>query len=353
MSLRTTLLNCLTALACIALLLVYAHKYMRYQIVGNDSAVFVLDRQTTLMHHCDKDHCQLITPQGTTIETMRQLAGIPSPQNLIQLQNKKKEQQSCCCDTPKEDLFPNVKMQITSFQTIEQQVLSSQKLQQQQKDMAEKINMPVMMEPKNPQQPFPSDVSFIQTGGYRPNTSLQSEISKEQTPSNGSGSSTYSNSIPSSGTSSMNSIYGNNSSSSNISSTPGIYGDTQEQPSYGATSNNSYESIRTLSSTPVMDNTYATTTPSMPNQSSSNGIYESSAAPSSSMPITNDTYATTTPSMPDQSSPNGIYESGTSSSSNSSSVSGSYSNNISSSLNNNTATQTPSMAGNSYSSNNV
>jgi hypothetical protein len=224
MSLRTTLLNCLTALACVAMLLAYVHKYIRYQIVGNDNAVFVLDRQTTLMHRCDKDHCQLITPQGTTIETMRELAGIPSPQDLIQLQDKQREQQNCRCETPKDALFPSIKMQVTSFQTIEPQLLSPQKLQERQKEMSQKIKMPVMVEPKNPQQPFPtSDLSLMQTGGSR--TPLSGPSKESNNPSSGqSASGVYGVSL---GSSPSNASYGSSVPSlspSSDQSASGMYG---------------------------------------------------------------------------------------------------------------------------------
>lgn len=155
MSFRTTLLSCLTALACVAMVLVYAHRYLRYQVVGGNNAVFVLDRQTTLMHHCDQQHCQIITPQGTNLDAMRQLAGIPTAQEVI-----KKPQviapQTCRCENEKVETLP-ISMKVSSFQTLEPQILSPERIRYQQKLDAQKVNMPVMMELQNPQRPFPSD----------------------------------------------------------------------------------------------------------------------------------------------------------------------------------------------------
>jgi hypothetical protein len=313
MSLRTALLNCLTALACIAMLLAYVHKYMRYQIVGNDNAVFVLDRQTTLMHRCDKDHCQLITPQGTTIETMRQLAGIPSPQDLIQLQNKQKEQQNCRCEAPKEDLFPSIKMQVTSFQTIDTPTLSPQKLQQQQKDMAQKINMPVMMEPKNPQQPFPtSDISLMQTGGTGASTPLSGPLKDNNSnasnsiPNMPSSTGMYgSNSSPTLSTPSTDTLYGS-SSSTPTSSSGGMYGNTTQATPSSPSGGGMYGSSATAPMASSSDQSTAASggmygSPQTTLSSSSGDMYGSSttalAASSSDQSAASGMYGSSTPTF--------------------------------------------------------
>ena len=83
MPLRSTLLACITALACVALAIAYVHKTMRYELVGNENGVFVLDRQTTLLHHCDKQKCNVVTPEGVSVEALKLVAGGPKAAEAV------------------------------------------------------------------------------------------------------------------------------------------------------------------------------------------------------------------------------------------------------------------------------
>ena len=240
MSLRTTLLSCLTAFACVAMILVYVHKYLRYQIIGNDKAVFVLDRQTTLMHHCNKQNCQLITPQGTNIEQMRQLAGIPTAQQVMQ-QQKKKQIEKCRCEAEQKDnLFPQVKLNVSSFQSLEPQIMSPKALQQRQKNMAQQINMPVMMQKQQPQQPFPSsDMSaqVIKTGG----APKQQQKQNNNSSSNDSSGNSYGSSDQSASSDSSGDSYGSDNQSASGDSSGDSYGSNNQSAS-GDSSGDSYGS---------------------------------------------------------------------------------------------------------------
>jgi hypothetical protein len=169
-SFRTALLSCLTAVTCVAMLLAYVHTYMRYEIVGNENAVFVLDRQTTLMHRCDKDHCTLITPQGTTIESMRRLAGILSPDEIIKKENQNLQKCNCQSDDKKEILKP--KIEITSFQTLDSQaqsMLRPDQIKSSQSSVAKDLGMSPMATPTSSVNPF-SNNSMSRDQGNTQNT---------------------------------------------------------------------------------------------------------------------------------------------------------------------------------------
>lgn len=152
MSLRSTLLGCFTALTCVAAVLAYSNQFLRYSLVGNENGVFVLDRNTTLLHHCDKDSCKLITPQGTTIEMMRQMSGIPNPQDVLS--------QSTCGKCTTSIAAP--KLSVTSFQSLtpESKPSSPDMIAKQQESIAKDVGMSVMAKPVSAVNPFPSDTNM-------------------------------------------------------------------------------------------------------------------------------------------------------------------------------------------------
>lgn len=147
MSIRSTLLACITALACIAILIAYVHKNTRYEMVSGQEGVYVLDRQTTLMHHCDKKKCKLLSPEGSSVEAMRALSGAPSV-NLV------RKKQPATCVVPEKKVEKNYNnVNISSFQSIAQPMPSMNELKGNSADalgMAQ-VNQQV----QKPQNPFP------------------------------------------------------------------------------------------------------------------------------------------------------------------------------------------------------
>lgn len=88
MSIRSTILACLTSLACIAMIIAYVSNRERYTLVNNQNALFVFDKKTATLNYCNEKNCQLITPQGTTIEAMRTMAGMPAQNSIITAQQQ-------------------------------------------------------------------------------------------------------------------------------------------------------------------------------------------------------------------------------------------------------------------------
>lgn len=154
MSLRSTIISCLTAVTCVSGILAYTHKYFRYSMVGNENSVFILDRQTTLIQHCNKDHCSLVTPQGVTVDMLRQMAGVPNPSDAL----SSPPQQACQCpqqSAPTKDPLLASQPQITSFQMVDPLANKADNAQLQQKSAAD-IGMKQIAQPMAPNNPFPS-----------------------------------------------------------------------------------------------------------------------------------------------------------------------------------------------------
>lgn len=155
MSIRSTLLACITALACIAVLIAYVHKNTRYEMVSGQEGVYVLDRQTTLMHHCDKQKCKLLSPEGSSIEAMRALSGAPSV-NLVRKQQAVACPATCAVPEKKEEKnYTNVN--ISSFQSVAQPMPSMNELKGNAADVLgmEQVNQQI----QKPQNPFPKQNS--------------------------------------------------------------------------------------------------------------------------------------------------------------------------------------------------
>ncbi|MBP9752599.1 MAG: hypothetical protein KBD31_02160 [Proteobacteria bacterium] len=259
LTLRTAILACLTAVTCVAMLLAYAHKFLRYDVVGNENGVFVLDRQTTLLHHCDKQNCTLITPKGTTIDSMRKLAGIPSPDEVVKKvsdQNTK----SCNCQNISEQLFPKPKMQLTSFEKVEPEMpaMTPDMIKQNQEKSAKDLGMSSMMTPNQaPTNPFPqnSDNNSSAGGGDGRNSSSSSGSSSY--PGGDSSSSSSAQSTPvsdsSSSSSSGSSSYpgGDSSSSSSAQSTPVSYPSSSSSSGSSSYPGGDSSSSSSAQSTPV------------------------------------------------------------------------------------------------------
>ena len=145
MSIRSTLLTCTTALACIAVLMAYVHKNTRYDMVSGQDGVYVLDRQTTLMHHCDKKKCKLLSPEGSSVEAMRALSGAPSV-NLV----RQKPPVTCVVPEKKPEInYQNVN--VSSFQSIVQPMPSMNDIKGNTGDALgmEQVSQQVQ-KPKNP-----------------------------------------------------------------------------------------------------------------------------------------------------------------------------------------------------------
>ena len=171
MSIRSTLLACITALACIAVLIAYVHKNTRYEMVSGQEGVYVLDRQTTLMHHCDKTKCRLLSPEGSSVEAMRALSGTPS----VDLVRKQPPVMcSATCVTPEkkaEKKYENVN--ISSFQSVAQPMPSMNELKGNSANALgmEHVNQQV----QKPQNPFPAQNS----GAPAPQPKAQSATQPE------------------------------------------------------------------------------------------------------------------------------------------------------------------------------
>jgi hypothetical protein len=84
MSLRSTILACVTTLCGIAVVIAFLSNRERYSVVGGQSAIYVFDKKTATINYCNDKTCQLITPQGTTIEAMRVMAGMPAQNAIVQ-----------------------------------------------------------------------------------------------------------------------------------------------------------------------------------------------------------------------------------------------------------------------------
>ncbi|HCU06492.1 MAG TPA: hypothetical protein DIC42_02775 [Holosporales bacterium] len=161
MSIRSTLLACITALACIAVLIAYVHKNTRYEMVSGQDGVYLLDRQTTLIHHCNKEKCTLLSPEGSSVEAMRALAGIPS----VDLVRKDPPQ---TCMVPEKKPEPNyANINISSLQSLTQPMPSMNEIKNNSGDALGmgKVNQQV----QKPQNPFPNENS----GAPEPQASSQ------------------------------------------------------------------------------------------------------------------------------------------------------------------------------------
>lgn len=176
MSIRSTLLACMTALACIAVLIAYVHKNTRYEMVSGQEGVYVLDRQTTLMHHCNKEKCKLLSPEGSSVEAMRALSGIPSV-DLVQKPEPK------TCVTPEKKPAQNyANINISSFQSITDPMPSMNKIKE---SSAHALGMgKVNQQVQKPQNPFPEENS----GAPEPQAAPQQPTPEAESNSSGEGS---------------------------------------------------------------------------------------------------------------------------------------------------------------------
>ena len=214
MSIRSTLLACISALACIAVLIAYVHKNTRYEMVSGQDGVYILDRQTTLMHHCNKEKCKLLSPEGSSVEAMRALSGIPSV-DLV----RKKQPQACVVPEKKpEKNYSNVN--ISSFQSITQPMPSINEIKG---NAANALSMStVNQQVKKPQNPFPEQNSSVPESQEAPQQPVQEEAG---TQSNDSGQLTENKPA----TEAMNNPYGetaSNNSASSLPSDPGTVADS-------------------------------------------------------------------------------------------------------------------------------
>jgi len=62
MNFKATILACMTFLAGIAIIIMYASQQDRYAIFSQDKAIFVFDRKNATLNFCNEHACQLITP---------------------------------------------------------------------------------------------------------------------------------------------------------------------------------------------------------------------------------------------------------------------------------------------------
>lgn len=62
MNFKATVLACVTFLAGIAFVIMYASQQDRYAIFAQDKAIFVFDRKNATLNYCNDHACQLITP---------------------------------------------------------------------------------------------------------------------------------------------------------------------------------------------------------------------------------------------------------------------------------------------------
>lgn len=62
MNFKATILACVTFLAGIAFVIMYASQQDRYAIFAQDKAIFVFDRKNATLNYCNDRACQLITP---------------------------------------------------------------------------------------------------------------------------------------------------------------------------------------------------------------------------------------------------------------------------------------------------
>lgn len=62
MNFKATVLACMTFLAGIAFVIMYASQQDRYAIFAQDKAIFVFDRKNATLNYCNDHACQLITP---------------------------------------------------------------------------------------------------------------------------------------------------------------------------------------------------------------------------------------------------------------------------------------------------
>ncbi|MDP2193584.1 MAG: hypothetical protein Q8K36_03555 [Alphaproteobacteria bacterium] len=154
MSIRSTLLACLTSLAIIAVLIAFIHKNSRYELVGTQDGIYVLDKRSTLMHHCDKEKCKLLTPDGTDLQTLRTLAGVPDV-NLV----RTPEPPVCVPQTPKAPEQAKY-VNISSFQSIHDPLPSVNPVMQPQ---AQALGMDnVQQSVQKPVNPFPQSAQAMQ-----------------------------------------------------------------------------------------------------------------------------------------------------------------------------------------------
>jgi hypothetical protein len=198
MSIRSTLLACMTILACIALLIAYVHKNTRYEMVGGQNGIYLFDRQTTLIHHCDQEKCKLLSPDGSSVEAMRALAGIPSV-DLI----RKEQAQTCIAPEKKpEQNYANIN--ISSLQSITDPMPSMTEL---------KANSPntlgmgtVNQQVQKPQNPFPEQNNGVPAPQTAPQQADEGSSSAENTQSAPLGNNPYEE-APSSNTASPTTPY--------------------------------------------------------------------------------------------------------------------------------------------------
>ena len=176
MSIRSTLLACMTTLACIALLIAYVHKNTRYEMVGGQNGIYLLDRQTTLIHHCNQEKCTLLSPEGSSVEAMRALAGMPSV-DLV----RKEPPKACMVPEKKpEQNYENIN--ISSLQSLTQPMPSMTELKN---NAANALGMgTVNQQVQKPQNPFPAENS----GAPEPQAKPQQPTPEAESNSSGEGS---------------------------------------------------------------------------------------------------------------------------------------------------------------------
>ena len=122
-------------------------------MVSGQDGVYVLDRQTTLMHHCNKEKCKLLSPEGSSVEAMRALSGIPSV-DLV-----RKEQPQACVVPEKKPEQNYSTINISSFQSIVQPMPSINEIKG---NAANALSMStVNQQVQKPQNPFPEQNSSV------------------------------------------------------------------------------------------------------------------------------------------------------------------------------------------------
>lgn len=209
---------------------------MRYEVVGNESGVFVLDRQTTLLHHCDKQKCNVVTPEGVSVEALKLIAGGPKAAEAAKQDGK------CPCDSkPKEAVVRGLKA--TSFDSLDKPIPPLNEIK-------EELGMgAVTQSAAKPSDPF--------AGGTTDSSASSSSSTQNVTQSASSG---YSSSTPSSYPSSPS-----NSQTADASSTSASISSSATPPSTSSTPSSTSPSADTSYSSSA-----ATTAPSPSGSAPSN-----------------------------------------------------------------------------------